>query len=99
MVHSRTFFFLISTMAPWFSLAQEDLHFSQFYETSILRNPALTGVFESDCKISLFYRDQWSAITAPYRTAQLNVEGRVKLSKGGNDFLSFGLATGYDLAG
>ncbi len=25
--------------------AQSDIHFSQFYETSMLRNPALTGVY------------------------------------------------------
>ena len=41
---------------PQLAQAQADIHFSQFYETSILRNPSLTGVFSNDFKIGGYYR-------------------------------------------
>lgn len=94
----KILFLIVLIAMSHVSQAQEDIHFSQFYENSILRNPALTGVFESDYKVSLYCRNQWSSITDPYQTAQLNAEGKVKLN-GGNDFLSFGLSGFYDLAG
>jgi type IX secretion system PorP/SprF family membrane protein len=50
-----------------FSFAQ-DLHFSQFYNSPLILNPALTG--NSGCLVRLGgnYRSQWSSITTPYKT-------------------------------
>jgi type IX secretion system PorP/SprF family membrane protein len=78
----------------------QDIHFSQFYETSILRNPALTGVFSDDYKIGVAYRNQWSSISNPYQTGLLSMEGRTPIKSGnGNDYASFGLLAYYDKAG
>jgi type IX secretion system PorP/SprF family membrane protein len=79
--------------------AQADIHFSQFYETSILRNPALTGVFSDDYKFGLFYRSQWSTISHPYQTFLVSAESRVSLSKNTEDFFSFGILGYSDKAG
>jgi len=79
--------------------AQADIHFSQFYETSILRNPALTGVFSDNYKASVYYRDQWSSITFPYQTLQLSTEYRFALGRNSYDFLSFGVLAYQDEAG
>ena len=79
--------------------AQADIHFSQFYETSILRNPALTGVFADDDKVGAYYRSQWSSITNPYATGIISAETRVSMSRVSNDFLSFGLLAYNDKAG
>lgn len=79
--------------------AQADIHFSQFYETSILRNPALTGVFAKDYKVGLYYRNQWSSISHPYETKLLSFEGRVSVSEMSNDFFSFGMIAFSDKAG
>jgi type IX secretion system PorP/SprF family membrane protein len=79
--------------------AQADIHFSQFYETSILRNPALTGVFSDNYKFSAFYRNQWSSITYPYQTLQLSTEYRFALGRSSYDFLSFGVLGYQDEAG
>ncbi len=76
-------------------LAQSDIHYSQFYETTMLRNPALTGVFSTNYKIGAFYRSQWSSITNPYQTIQLTGEYRLSLGTNSNDFVSFGV-TGYN---
>ena len=41
---------------------QGDVHSSQFYETSILRNPALTGVFTDNYRVMACGRSQWNSI-------------------------------------
>ncbi len=79
--------------------AQADIHFSQFYETSILRNPALTGVFASDYKVGVYYRNQWSTISHPFVTTLASGEGRVSVSSTSEDFFSFGLLGYTDKAG
>jgi type IX secretion system PorP/SprF family membrane protein len=78
---------------------QIDVHFSQFYETSILRNPGLTGVFADDYKLSGFYRNQWSSVSVPYNTYLFNGETKVPLGTYVDDFVSFGLLSYSDRAG
>ncbi len=87
---------LCSTQA---ALAQADIHFSQFYESSILRNPAMTGVFSSDYKVGVFYRNQWASISHPYQTMLATGEGRVSVSPMSEDFFSFGVLAFTDKAG
>ncbi len=77
----------------------QDIHFSQFYETSILRNPALTGIFTGDYKVGVVYRNQWSSISKPFQTAVVNVETRIPVRGEANDFVSLGLLAYYDKAG
>lgn len=77
----------------------QDIHFSQFYETSILRNPSLTGIFTGDYKVGVQYRQQWSSISKPYQTALLSAETRMPIGGEVNDFVSFGLLSYYDKAG
>ena len=86
-------------LLPALAAAQADVHFSQFYETSIIRNPALVGVFTDNFKLTGYVRDQWSSITAPYQTALANGEYRLSLGRFSNDFLSFGLLGFMDKAG
>jgi type IX secretion system PorP/SprF family membrane protein len=84
---------------PRFLFAQADVHFSQFYEESILRNPALTGVFADDYKLGVYYRSQWSSITNPYVTALFSAETHFSVSHTSDDFLSVGLLGYSDKAG
>lgn len=84
---------------PFLTRAQADIHFSQFYETSILRNPALTGVFANDYKVGVYYRNQWGTISHPYETKLVTGESRFQLSEMSNDFFSFGVLGFTDKAG
>lgn len=77
----------------------QDIHFSQFYETSILRNPSLIGIFNGDYKVGVQYRNQWSSISRPFETALLSGEVRIPVKSEANDFFSFGLLSYYDRAG
>lgn len=79
--------------------AQADVHFSQYYEMSILRNPSLVGMFSDDYKVGVFYRKQWASISYPFETRLLSAEGRVAISQNSEDFFSFGLLAYSDHAG
>lgn len=80
-------------------LQAQDYHFSQFYETTILRNPALCGVFNGDYKVSMNYRNQWSSIGSPFITGQVSFESRIPVNSESLDFFSVGLLAFYDKAG
>ncbi len=77
----------------------QDLHFSQFYENAILRNPALTGIFSEEYKIGLDYRSQWGTVSTPYNTFMLSGETRILVNRDIGDYISFGLVTTFDKAG
>jgi type IX secretion system PorP/SprF family membrane protein len=84
---------------PMLSYGQADIHFSQFYETSILRNPALTGVFADDYKIGVYYRNQWESISNPFNTVLATAETHFQISQTSEDFVSVGLLGYSDKAG
>ena len=76
----------------------QDIHFSQFDETPLLRNPALAGLFNGDLRIQSVYRTQWQSITVPYQTTSLNGEYKMPVGKG-NDYITLGGQILYDRAG
>jgi hypothetical protein len=46
----------------------QDIHFSQFYNTPILVNPAFTGFINGNYRFAALYRNQWASVTVPYQT-------------------------------
>ena len=64
-------FLLLLVMAGLSSIvtnAQVDPHFSQYYVYPAWLNPALTGVFDGQYRVSGIYRTQWGNITSPFQT-------------------------------
>ncbi len=76
----------------------QDIHFSQFFETPLLRNPALAGIFSGDIRFQAVYRNQWNSVTVPYQTTSLNGEYRTGIGSG-NDYITLGGQIFYDKAG
>jgi type IX secretion system PorP/SprF family membrane protein len=76
----------------------QDIHFSQFFETPLLQNPALAGLFSGDFRVQAVYRNQWNAVTVPYQTTSLSAEYKMQVGHGG-DFLTIGGEILYDKAG
>ncbi|MEO6830601.1 MAG: PorP/SprF family type IX secretion system membrane protein [Chitinophagaceae bacterium] len=88
---------LLSFLA--FAGKAQDIHFSQFYENAILRNPALTGIFSGDYKVGVNYRTQWGNISNPFQTTIVSAESRILVNREQADYLSYGLCVSYDHAG
>src|ERR1700760_2898501 len=59
----------------------QDIHFSQFFETPLLRNPGLAGIFTGDYRVQGVYRDQWNSFTNAYRTGSFNAEYKLPVGR------------------
>ena len=88
---------LLNSALPFVAFAQ-DIHFSQFFEAPLLRNPSLAGIFTGDIRVQSVYRDQWNSLTTAYKTFSLNGEYKMPVGKG-SDFLTMGLQVLHDRAG
>ncbi len=87
--------FLISVQSMLYG---QDIHFSQFFETPLLRNPALAGIFTGDIRLQMVYRDQWGSVTDGYKTGSLNGEYKLPIGKA-DDFVTVGGQVLFDRAG
>lgn len=76
----------------------QDIHFSQFYEAPLLRNPSLAGIFTGDVRAQIVYRDQWSSVTNAFRSGSVNAEYKMPVGSG-DDFITAGLQVLFDKAG
>lgn len=62
----------------------QDIHFSQFYETPLFRNPALAGITKADIRVQTGYRSQWTSIANAYKTVSANGEYKMPVGSGDN---------------
>ena len=76
----------------------QDIHFSQIFETPLLRNPSLAGLFNGDVRMQSVYRTQWNTVTVPYQTTSLSGEFKRKIGSA-DDFITLGGQILYDKAG
>lgn len=77
--------------------ATQDIHFSQFFEAPLYRNPALAGIVNGDYRLQSVYRSQWNSITDAYKTTSINAE--YKLPVKGDDYLTLAAQVFHDRAG
>ena len=87
----------ISALVSQYATAQ-DVHFSQFFEAPMLRNPALAGIFAGDLRFQAVYRHQWASVAVPYKTGSFNLDYKMPIGHA-NDFLTIGGQIVYDKAG
>lgn len=66
-----TILFLIMHLSGF---SQIDPHLSQYYVYPSWLNPALTGAFDGDYRISGVYRNQWGTVTDGFNTAGLSAD-------------------------
>lgn len=81
-----------------FNAKTQDVHFSQFFEAPLWRNPSLAGLFNGDVRFQGVYRTQWGAVTVPYQTGSFNGEYKMPIG-GADDYLTIGGQIVYDRAG
>src|SRR5579862_1168004 len=97
-IQNKKFLLCFTMLGMVLSCFSQDLHFSQFFEAPLLRNPSLAGIFTGDYRIQGVYRDQWNSVTDGYRTGSLNAEYKMPVGNS-NDFITTGLQVLYDKAG
>lgn len=69
-VISFAIFLLVSVS----SALSQDIHFSQFYASPLSLNPANTGNYDGDWRIMNNYRNQWRALSIPFRTISIGID-------------------------
>lgn len=91
-------FVLIAFCVQALMAGSQDIHFSQFFETPLLRNPSLSGIYKGDIRVQAVYRDQWNSVTDAYKTGSLNAEYKLPIGKA-DDFVTTGIQLLFDKAG
>jgi type IX secretion system PorP/SprF family membrane protein len=71
-------------MACTFRLVAQDIHFSHLNRQPIYQNPANTGLFAGDIRLTGNYKDQWRSVTVPFQT--FAVAGDMKWKQKGINF-------------
>lgn len=90
--------FLVVAFLALPSFAQ-DIHFSQFYNSPLTLNPALTGKMNGAYRVGFIYRNQWfqsSPTGTPFLTYSGSVDAPIRLKK---DAIGVGLVAFQDNAG
>lgn len=80
--------------------AGQDLHFSQYFNTPLLINPANTGFNpDYDFRIGGNYRSQWANVGYPYNTMSIWGDARVLQNRFENGWMGIGGSVLKDVAG
>jgi len=77
----------------------QDIHFSQFMNSSFLYNAGNTGLINGEHRILLNYRNQWSSIASPYNTFSFTYDTKMLKKTTNNVKLGVGLGAFKDVAG
>ena len=95
--HFQKLFFFACVLQLSVSGYAQDIHFSQFFEAPLYRNPALAGIVNGDYRIQTVYRSQWNSITSAYKTTSINAEYKLPVKK--DDYLTIAMQVFHDKAG
>lgn len=93
----KIFTLLFATALLQQNIQAQDIHFSQFFEAPLYRNPAMAGLVEGDIRVQSVYRSQWNSVANAYKTGSVNAE--YKLPVMGDDYLTAAVQVYFDKAG
>lgn len=88
----------IALLAATVAFAQ-DIHFSQFYQSPLNLNPALTGVMNCNNRVVANYRNQWASILKQNAYNTYSVSYDKKMPVGRYDYFGVGGTLWGDKAG
>ncbi len=81
------------------SVLAQDIHFSQFWSAPLHINPAQTGFFDGQARLSGQHRTQWKAITKPYQTFSTSIDLPIIKRPYRQELYGFGATVYRDVAG
>ncbi len=88
-------FFLLNVV----HLNAQDFHYSQFHNSEMHLNPALTGVFGGDLRVAGNMRNQWHTVPVDYRTFTIAADKKFIKRTDKKGYLAGGFSIDYDRAG
>ncbi len=77
----------------------QDFHYSQFYHAPLSVNPALTGIFNGDKRVTASVRDQWRSVPVPWFTTSIGYDFKISPAKSKSSFFGLGAFLNYDRQG
>ena len=77
----------------------QDVHLSQFYNSPLSLNPAMTGLMNYDVRFMANYRNQWSSVTVPFQTIAVSADASILAGFAEDDFFGGGILLLNDKAG
>ena len=99
----KLYFSLLACFTIWAAGAQ-DIHYTQFYNSPLTTNPALTGLFNGSYRVGAIYRNQWLAgvgnssfFNSPFQTPSISFDMPFILKN--DDAIGAGIMVLYDNAG
>lgn len=95
----RQIFAVSLLLFPFYTAAQQDIHFSQFYSSPTFINPGATGVFNGNIRATANYRNQWKTVSQPFTTISASFDSRLFQDKMKNGFFGAGVLFYNDKAG
>ncbi len=90
---------LLSLIAISNKAISQDIHFSQFLNSPLNLNPALTAYSQADFRLILNNRNQWASVTVPYRTISGSFDFKILNRKKNRDYFGIGIVFNKDEAG
>lgn len=102
MKNKKTILLLLAiSMKLVLEVQAQDLHFSQFFNSPLLTNPANTGFLpDADYRIGAIYRNQYSSImAAPYKTVSVFGDAQIMRDRFDNGWVGLGGLILNDAAG
>jgi type IX secretion system PorP/SprF family membrane protein len=96
-IYKRICFLLLYFMMTDSQAIAQDIHFSQFWMTPTLLNPAQAGAQEP-MRVILNYKNQWSSVAQPYSTGNFSFDAKLG-KKNKKAFSGLGLNVSQDKSG
>lgn len=90
---------LIVLLSVIISLNAQDVHFSQYYTQPLNLNPATTGFYKGDFRLTTVYKDQWKSIKAPYSSYNVSGDMRIIKQRGIRNIIGLGMYALSDKSG
>lgn len=96
----RSLIFTILVLVLDVAAHAQGMHFSQYYNSPMLLNPANTALMsETDYRVGANYRSQWAKLPVPYKTISGFADFQVLRNRNMTNWLGLGLAFYNDQAG
>jgi type IX secretion system PorP/SprF family membrane protein len=97
--HKIALLIYFSVAASVFCLQGQDLHYTQFYNSPLNINPALTGVYNGDQRVIGSLRDQWRSVPVPWFTFSGSYDQKHYLKNHDEGFMGWGAIVNHDRQG